>query len=507
MTDQEAISKETTEITTAGPEAPAGLSLTVEKNVYAPDEIIRVTVTGADSQDWVGIYAERAEPGSVNAITWQYVNGTSPVLFTASSLQGAGEYGVFLCDNGGYLVLAKKTIRVLSDDRTDYGVRSAAYTSSKEKGVGKASVTIQPSSEKELHYFLYWSADGQRLEDYEPLAQVAHSGEEPFEIRLNDCLFMPAEADGVEVAVKEGLSTSYFAGADDTLKAPASSLRYRFQVISDMHIISGEDRPQHVSHLKAALLDIQKLSPDSIGIFTVGDNTDRGKEENYICLRETVDSVMDENSPPIYYALGNHDLVYGGGSYEEQVALFKQYTGMPSAYYSVDLAGTKFIVLGSESLVGEGTIGEKQLDWLRQELAAAGKNQPVFLFLHQPLIDTVSGSLYSQDPETQTWYGIDTGDILRAILKEYPNAVLFTGHTHWTLESRQPILFGGGADASFVNTAAVGYLWDDNNDSAPGSEGYFIEVYDDYILLRGREFVDGKWCAAAQFLFPLPTQA
>ncbi len=202
-----------------------------------------------------------------------------------------------------------------------------------------------------------------------------------------------------------------------------------------MHIISGEDRPQHVSHLKAALLDIQKLSPDSIGIFTVGDNTDRGKEENYICLRETVDSVMDENSPPIYYALGNHDLVYGGGSYEEQVALFKQYTGMPSAYYSVDLAGTKFIVLGSESLVGEGTIGEKQLDWLRQELAAAGKNQPVFLFLHQPLIDTVSGSLYSQDPETQTWYGIDTGDILRAILKEYPNAVLFTGHTHWTLES------------------------------------------------------------------------
>ncbi len=70
--------------------------LTVEKNVYAPDEIIRVTVTGADSQDWVGIYAERAEPGSVNAITWQYVNGTSPVLSPLPPCRERGNMG-FSC--------------------------------------------------------------------------------------------------------------------------------------------------------------------------------------------------------------------------------------------------------------------------------------------------------------------------------------------------------------------------------------------------------------------------
>lgn len=209
--------------------------------------------------------------------------------------------------------------------------------------------------------------------------------------------------------------------------------------------------------------------------------------------------------PDIYYAIGNHDIVYNNNAgYDKQIALFKEKTGMPGAYYSVELNGTSFIVLGSDTAVGEGTVGKEQLDWLKTELSKTDKNKPVFLFLHQPLIETVSGSLYSQDNEIQDWYGIiDTADEIRAILKEYPNAFLFTGHTHWTLESKQPLLAGRGEDATFVNCASVGYLWTDNDTSTGGSEGYYIEVYEDYILLRGREFVKGNWCAAAQFIIPI----
>ena len=34
-------------------------------------------------------------------------------------------------------------------------------------------------------------------------------------------------------------------------------------------------------------------------------------------------------------------------------------------------------------------------------------------------------------------------------------------------------------------------------------QGTKIEVYEDYILVKGREFVDRKWIATAQFVFPL----
>ena len=88
------------------------------------------------------------------------------------------------------------------------------------------------------------------------------------------------------------------------------------------------------------------------------------------------------------------------------------------------------------------------------------------------------------------------------MLREYPNATLFTGHTHWTLESYQPVLIGNGRDASFVNRASVGYLWTDEDKSTGGSEGIFVEVYEDYILIRGREYRNNTWCAATQICIP-----
>ena len=68
---------------------------------------------------------------------------------------------------------------------------------------------------------------------------------------------------------------------------------------------------------------------------------------------------------------------------------------------------------------------------------------------------------------------------------------------------KQPLLYGQGKDATFVNTAAVSYLWSDDDTAVDGSEGYYVEVYEDYILLKGREYTNRDWCAAAQFRIPL----
>lgn len=474
----------------------------IEMNVtsFELSDTITVDFYNTDSKDWIGLYLDGVAPGTINSITWKYAEGNGEVTFNAASLQEPGDYTVYLCDNDGYAVLDRINITVLDNDTTDYGAEKAVVNASAENGKREMTVTVTPSSSEKISYSVYWSQQNTRLAGYLPLATVEHAGKDDFEIKLNDCLVMPDAADGIEVSVKKGHSTSIYVPMTDDLKLPESNKLYEFQVLSDLHI--NADKPQHTAHLIAALDDIAVLSPDSEAIFCVGDNTDKGIQADYDLLEQILGSV-DASLPPIYYAIGNHDMIYGT-SYTNQVELFTENLSMPAVYYAGDIGNTRYIVLGSDTIVGEGTIGEQQLQFLKDELAKADKDKPVFIFLHQPLIDTVSGSLYSLDPDVQYWYGITpTGDQVRAILKEYPNAILFTGHTHWSFEMYQPLLFGNGADATFANTASVGYLWSDDDKAISGSEGYYVEVYEDYVLLKGREYTNGEWCAAAQFLIPL----
>ena len=471
--------------------------ISLNKTEFEVGETIAVSYKNTDSKDWVGIYPEGNDPGPIPSITWQYSVGEGKLAFSVSSLKGPGVYWIFLCDNDGYDILDTKVITVLDNDTTDYGAKSASVSASVTDGYSKISVTVTPGYNDRLTYKFYWSKGKTRLSGYDPICTKINAGTKDFTVEFNDCLYMPDEADGIEVAVAKGRSKSVFVSAPKSLKAPKSKLLYKFAVFTDLHIISS--KAHHVTHLKAALNDVKELGGYS-AIFTTGDNTDTGSAAEWDLLLKTVNSV--EGIPDIYYALGNHDMVYGSG-HAYQVNLFKQKTGMPDQYYSVELNGIRHIVLGSDIATTAGGINKPQLDWLRSELSKCDKSKPTFIFLHQPLKETVSGTLYSKNNVIQDWFGVTNAEKdIRAMLKEFPNAILFTGHTHWSLESMQPILAGHGDDATFVNCASVGYLWDDTDKETAGSQGYFVEVYEDYILLRGREFVKGNWCGAAQFLIP-----
>lgn len=489
------------DVTSEQPEAESGPRISCDKLEYCQNETITVSFADTDSKDWVGFYADNAEPGTVNSIVWKYAEGEGALLFAASSVGQMGDYSVFLCDNDGYEILDTVRISILGSDMKNYGAASASVYAEKNNGIISSRVEVTPSCGDKLTYRFFWAKGEQRLSGYEPIKTVTHEGSEGFTVQFNDCMYMPENADSVEISVREGHSVSVFAASPDSLRLPESNRVCEFNVITDLHVASSF--APSTRHLLLALDDIKELSPDSIGIFTCGDNTDRGTEENYKLLLDTLEKGSVGSLPAIHFALGNHDIVYGS-DYGEQLALFEKYTGAPGAYYSVAVDGKKFIFLGSDTKSSTGTVGSEQLSWLESELASVGKDTPVFLFLHQPLIETVSGSLYSLDHEIQDWYGItSTGSRIREILSQYPNAFLFTGHTHWQFSSIQPLLAGRGSDANFVNCASVGYLWTDDDASTGGSQGMFVEVYEDYVLLRGREFVNGTWCACAQFMIPI----
>lgn len=478
----------------------------LDRAVYSANDTITVSFGGTDTNDWTGLYPAGLLPGSgQNSLLWQYTVGSGTITFATSSL-AAGDYTAYLCDNDGYTVLDRVNFTVRGTDTTDYGAVSATVQASVAGGKSTLAVTVTPSSAATLTYRLYWAKNGARLADYAAIKEVTHSGASAFTIVCNECLFMPDEADSIEVAVVEGHSGSFFAAAPAALKVPSSTRLYEFQVLTDLHVSSA--LPAHVPNLKEALRDVKRLSPHSVGIFTVGDNTDRGTQDQYDLLLQTMSAMDAElNLPTVTYAIGNHDEVYGG-TYDEEVARFINNFKTPGLYYAKELQNTKFLMLGSEVQSTAGGIGDAQLRWVEAELASTDPTKPVFLFLHQPLKDTVSGTLSWKNDGIQRWYFEESASAkLHAILKQYPNAVLFSGHTHSSFEQEQPMLYGNGTDATFINAASTAYLWNDQNQDFAGSQGLYVEVYEDYLLVKGRDFTRGQWCASAQFLIPLQNGA
>ena len=188
--------------------------------------------------------------------------------------------------------------------------------------------------------------------------------------------------------------------------------------------------------------------------------------------------------------------------------------GAPSLYYDTYINGIHFIVLGSEEALVADTsedgyvsddayISEEQFAWLEEKLAeTAGADMPIFVFLHQPMADTVAGTIGGKDG--QGWNGLsDEQDAeLRGILFQYPQVIMFNGHTHWHLESDNEMYDGEEDEPTIFNTASVGYLWTDvpTESYVDGSQGLYVETYADKVIVRGRDFVSGKWIPSASFI-------
>lgn len=117
---------------------------------------------------------------------------------------------------------------------------------------------------------------------------------------------------------------------------------------------------------------------------------------------------------PWHYALGNHDENYDSPDDSHTTESFQSVFG--PEYSSFDYGSVHFVTLEDVKWGGKsytGGLGEKQLEWLKNDLALCPKEQLVVLSYHIPL-----GQL---------------GDkaALFQILESRPNVLAVSGHTHW----------------------------------------------------------------------------
>ncbi|MDF2881758.1 MAG: purple acid phosphatase/fibronectin domain protein [Clostridiaceae bacterium] len=258
-------------------------------------------------------------------------------------------------------------------------------------------------------------------------------------------------------------------------------------VISDIHIQNQCQKDRLIK----ALNDYKIIAPNYNVMVFVGDITDHGYSSEYDNFMNIINNNVQQNAEKVI-VMGNHEYneVWYKGIVQSDIYInrFKEKTKMPNVYYDKWIAGYHFITLGADDLnynsAADGRISDKEYSWLEIILAVnANANKPIFVFLHQPIPYTVYGS--------QHWGGNFTDGKLFNILKKYPQVILFTGHSHALLDYPRTVYQNG---FNMVNTGSVAYTcYDGGKGPEEYSQGLLVNVYNDRVEIKSREFSTGTY--------------
>ncbi|MDH4239140.1 MAG: metallophosphoesterase [Phycisphaerae bacterium] len=207
----------------------------------------------------------------------------------------------------------------------------------------------------------------------------------------------------------------------------------RFGIVTDSHYADADTvGSRYYRHSLDKLTECAELMNDQKVDFLVelGDFKDQNNppvEQKTITYLRAVEKVFQNFKGPTYHVLGNHDM--DSISKEQFLTNVENTSIAPSkSYYSFDFNGAHFVVLDANYKAGgtdydhgnfdwtDANIPPAELNWLRQDLAAA--RGPTIVFIHQLLDGT--GSVY-----------VNNAADIRQILGQSGNILaVFQGHHH-----------------------------------------------------------------------------
>lgn len=132
-------------------------------------------------------------------------------------------------------------------------------------------------------------------------------------------------------------------------------------------------------------------------------------------------------------------------------------------------------------------------DYLRRNAAALGKEKPFFFVQHLHPFGTCHGE--------DAWWP-DSGKNTSAVLKDFPNAVAFSGHSHKPLTDERALWQGGftsfgTSSLSYVSSLKSLYRvkgrsagpWERPLGSGATAPGYLIDVHAGFLLVKRLDFL------------------
>lgn len=317
------------------------------------------------------------------------------------------------------------------------------------------------------------------------------------------------------------------------MKYPSSGRQYSFLALSDVHITYNTAAEDFQRALQFAETKDVKFT------CICGDLTDYGTASQMGQYK----SIIDANAPtkPVYAIAGNHETINAAvvDSY------IQQYTGKP-LYYSYgigadgelkendfshvgktygDTVQDVFVMVGNyacysqtakDFLPGE-QFSVAELQWLYETLEAnRGKRCIVFQHIFPWGGVGNAGGYY----KSNFWRGSTEAtqkqaNCFEALMKHYKNVVWFHGHSHlkfYLQEIDKKANYSAADGYRSVHIPSLSVPRDIQSGALTtiyaDSEGYQVDVFEDKLVLRGRDFIDngqdGTWLPIATYKIDTP---
>ncbi len=410
-----------------------------------------------------------------------------------------------------------------SADSSAYITYSFAYDNA---GYAEGRVRLHAGSEADYGtYYLYWADDTKALDGYAPIKSLTLN-QASRSFAMGEFTAIPADAtkliaikSNTEPTVKTVASAAavYDIPAEKQFASASSDKEYSFQALSDVHIQHDDSYWIYSKeHFANALETAADRDVDFVAI--CGDQVNGYgysslEKEWPMYLQIIADSSY---TGPVYETNGNHEIKGDGGSLAQQKDhdIYKIGSGLNvttekmqnETYFELTApSGDHLIFMTLENSGAPNEYSEfsdAQLDWL-EGLLNSYKNDghKVIIFQHALIKQYGAGD----DLETPFYGGgLNTSfaDVQRfiEILEANPDAIWFSGHSHTDFKYNYNISNMNGTTCYSVHIPSTSSTTHPNlstgtNDyimSPDSSQGYFVDVYADAVVLNGTDLVKNE---------------
>ena len=229
---------------------------------------------------------------------------------------------------------------------------------------------------------------------------------------------------GALYVMKGGILTSYSLSDPGRMGQAISSTKgaLSFIQISDSHMgFNKAANPDVVATLQAAVDKINATPMEPEFLLHTGDISRLSKPSEF----DTVKQVLKRAKPTqVYFVPGEHDVFEDNGrQYLERYGKAAKGGG----WYSFDHKGVHFVGLINVLNLkagGLGSLGNEQLEWLKDDVKHFSASTPIVVFAHIPL--------WTVYPD----WGWGTDDSAQALsyLRRFGSVTVLNGHIHQTMQ-------------------------------------------------------------------------
>ena len=285
---------------------------------------------------------------------------------------------------------------------------------------------------------------------------------------------------------------------------------YSFGALSDIHLGSTDSD----TDFERALTYYNEVEKVDL-ICVCGDLTNFGRVDEYQHYKDMVDAYSPNT--PVRAITGNHDCserVDPNMTWCPETAItldnnaIVPYTGNP-LFYSFEQGNDVFVMVGNRrweyGYANDDPFSVEELQWLYDTLES-NRNKREFLIEHVLAYES-SGDALGLYPHTKLANKTES-KAFKSLLQHYHNVIWMHGHSHmrfnlqkYSFMANYDNVFGCHSVhiPSITIPRQVNQNWSEMETYTEGSEGYVVDVYENGIHLRGRDFVKEEFLPIASY--------